>query len=252
MTLTVAERHLQDLGITEPDEIDLEAIAFAAGAQLRYRPLDGCEARIIGCDSRAIITVNSSGSEQRKRYSIAHELGHWHHHRGKCLVCRVEETLPQTTLSAERVADRYAADLIMPWYLFKPRVRQQPKFNFAAVTALADTFNSSLTATAIRLVESDHAPSLVVCHNRNGRKWFARSPSVPDRWFPRDTLDADSYAFDILFGAAKDDSHPRKIGADAWFDRWEAEKYELTEQSVRIRSNEILTLLQLTDARMLD
>ena len=252
MTLTIAERHLQDLGITEPEEIDLEAIAFDAGAQLRYRPLDGCEGRIIGRDNQAIITVNTRGSDRRKRYSVAHELGHWHHHRGKCLVCRVEETRPQTAMSPERVADGYAADLLMPWYLFKPRARQQPKFNFAAVTALADMFDTSLTATAIRLVESGYTPSLVVCHGQSGRRWFARSPSVPDRWFPRDTLDVESYAFDILFGTAEDDTQPHKIGADAWFDRWDAEKYELTEQSIRIRANEILTLIQITDTRMLD
>lgn len=252
MTLTIAERHLQDLGVTEPEEIDLEAIAFDAGAQLRYRLLDGCEARIIGRDNQAIITVNSRGSDRRKRYSVAHELGHWHHHRGKCLVCRVEETRPQTALSPERVADRYAADLLMPWYLFKPRARQQPKFNFEAVTALADMFDTSLTATAIRLVESEHTPSLVVCHGQNGRRWFARSPSVPDRWFPRDTLDVESNAFDILFGTAKDDTRSHKIGADAWFDRWDAEKYEMTEQSIRTCASEILTLIQITDMRMLD
>ena len=252
MMLTIAERHLQDLGITEPEEIDLEAIAFDAGAQLRYRPLDGCDARIIGYDNQAIITVNSRGSDRRKRYSVAHELGHWHHHRGKCLVCRVEETRPQTALSPERVADRYAADLLMPWYLFKPKARQQPKFNFAAVTALADMFDTSLTATAIRLVESDHTPSLAICHGQSGRKWFARSPSVPDRWFPRDTLDAESYAFEILFGTAKNDTQSHKIDADAWFGRWDAEKYELTEQSMRLGGREILTLIQITDPRMLD
>lgn len=47
MLLTPAERLLQELGITEPSEIDLDAIAFHAGARVRYRPLDGCEARIM-------------------------------------------------------------------------------------------------------------------------------------------------------------------------------------------------------------
>ena len=48
MLLSPAERLLQELGVTEPDEIDLEAIAYYVNARVRYRRLDGCEARIIG------------------------------------------------------------------------------------------------------------------------------------------------------------------------------------------------------------
>ena len=50
--LTAPERLLQDLGVTDPDDIDLEAIAWTMGAEVRYRPLDGCEARILGRDDR--------------------------------------------------------------------------------------------------------------------------------------------------------------------------------------------------------
>jgi Zn-dependent peptidase ImmA (M78 family) len=74
--LSSAERLLHDLGITEPKEIDLEAIAFHAGARVRRQPLDGCEARIVGHGDRAIITVNARSSYRRNRFSIAHELGH--------------------------------------------------------------------------------------------------------------------------------------------------------------------------------
>jgi hypothetical protein len=70
--VTSAERLLQELGVMEPGEIDLEAIAFHLGARVRYRPLDGCEARIIGSNDAAIITVNERSSYRRKRFSIAH------------------------------------------------------------------------------------------------------------------------------------------------------------------------------------
>jgi hypothetical protein len=60
--VTPAERLLQELGVTEPGEIDLEAIAFHLGAHVRYRTLDGCEARIIGSNDTAIITVNERSS----------------------------------------------------------------------------------------------------------------------------------------------------------------------------------------------
>ena len=190
MSLSAAERLLQELGITEPQEIDLEAIAYYVNARVKYRKLDGCEARIVGKDNEAIITINSSSAPHRKRFSIAHELGHWHHHRGKCLACRVEEYRPRDFASPERSADTYAADLLMPYYLFKPLARRQGKPTFKSITALAEIFDTSKTATTIRFVESDCSPALVVCHGPQGRKWFSRAPSVPQKWFPQSSLDA--------------------------------------------------------------
>lgn len=251
MSVTPAERLLHELGITEPAEIDLEAIAYYVNARVRFRPLDGCEARIIGNDDTAIITVNANSSCRRKRFSIAHELGHWHHHRGKCLACRAEEYKPHNTLSPERVADGYAADLLMPSYLFKPLAIKQGRPTNNAIVKRADTFNTSKEATAIRFVESDFTPALIVCHGPMGRKWFARAPSVPEKWFPKKSLDADSYAFDVQFGKKSDDPMPRKIRADAWFDRWDAERFEMYEQTMHNSTDETLTLLLLNDERML-
>jgi len=245
-----AERLLQELGVTEPDEIDLEAIAYHVGVQLRYRALDGCEARIIGYDDAAIITVNVASSVRRQRFSIAHELGHWHHHRGRVLACRVEEYVPQSTTPEERSANSYAADLVMPRYLFDPRAHQQGKLTFKVVNALAQTFDTSFTATAIRLIEGDHAPALLVRHGLQGRKWYVRAPSVAERWTPKQALDPDSRAFNILFGRAPNDPSPRKIGANVWFGDWEASRFDVHEQSVRVGDGEAITLILLSDSRM--
>lgn len=250
--MSPAERLLQELGVTDPKEIDLEAIAFHVKARVRYRALEGCEARIVGNDREAIITVNSTSSARRQRFSIAHELGHWHHDRGKCLACRLEDYRPSETRSPERIADGYAADLLMPYYLFRPLAREIGKPNFKTVEALAETFKASKVATAIRLVESNQAPTILVCHGPNGRKWFTRAQSVPKKWFPQDSLHPDSYAFGIQFGNSSDDATPHKIGADAWFDRRDADRFEVFEQTMRMSAQETLTLLQVSDAKMLD
>lgn len=247
-----AEKLLQELGVTNPAEIDLEAIAFHVNATVRFRPLDGCEARIIGRADRALITVKQDSHRRRKRFSIAHELGHWHHHRGKCLACRVDEYKPRRHVSPEQIADGYAADLLMPRYLFQPMARDHSRLNFATVEALAEAFDTSKTATAIRLVESDHSPAMLVCHGLEGRQWFTRAPSVPDRWFPQEQLDHDSYAFGIQFGADPDNSVSRKIGADAWFDRHGVDRFEIQEQTIRTGPAETLTLLIFIDDEMLE
>ncbi len=249
--LSRAEQLLQELGITEPDEIDLEAIAHYVGVRIRYRPLDGCEAHIVGYGDQAIITVNANGTVQRQRFSIAHELGHWHHHRGNSLACRVEEYQPQVTRAQEQIANAYAANLLMPPYLFKPLAEQHGKLTFKIVATLADTFNTSQIATAIRLVESDHTPALLVCHWPHGRKWFARAPSIPEHWYPKEELDPESSAFNVLFGRAPNTPTPRKISAGAWFDGWEASRFEVQEQSVRTGNGEIITRILMSDSAML-
>jgi len=140
----------------------------------------------------------------------------------------------------------------MPHYLFRPLAAQQEKLTFKSIFTLADAFDASRLATAIRLVENDHSPAVLLCHSPIGRKWFTRAPSVPQKWFPREALDAESHALGVQFGGNADDPLPCRVGADAWFDRWDADQFEVHEQTMRIGPNETLTLVTITDPKMLD
>ena len=248
-----AESVLQALGITDPSEIDLEAIAWHLGGRVKFCNLDGCEARIIGYGNNAIVRVQQHSHPRRRRFSIGHELGHWHYHRGRMLFCRSNEIGDdnRTVSHVERTANLYAADLILPRYLFNPIIQQFTRLDFDAIRKVASLFEASLTATAIRAVNSGYHSAVLVCHNRNGRKWFCRSSDVSDTWFPHNDLDYESFAFELLFGGGNEEKHPRLIGADAWFNRRDAQRFDVHEHSVRIANDEILTLLQIIDDGML-
>jgi hypothetical protein len=250
--LTAPELLLQELGVTEPGDIDLEAIAYHVGCEVRYRPLDGCEACILGAGDRAIITITTRCNERRQRFSLGHELGHWHYYRGRSSICRPDDigNLVRSALHPERIVDNYAAGLLLPRYLFEPRIIGAARPSFSTVEQLAIEFRTSITATALRLVEL--TPSVVlICHTSKGRKWFKAAADVPSRWFPRDDLDADSYAFDVLH-RDEDRSRIVKIGADAWFERNEASRYEIFEETIRVGASEILTLLTLSAREMIE
>lgn len=251
--LSAAEQLLQELGITEPGEIDLEAIAWHVGATVKYRMLDGCEARIVGAGDRAIITVNATSLPTRRRFSIGHEIGHWYYHRGRSLVCRSEEIGVHGDGAPwlERQADAFAANVLLSSYILRPYIAQFTALTFDVIRQVARVFTTSLPATAIRLVEQGFWPAMLVSHSQHGRRWFVRSPSLPEGWYPRDGLDSASHAFSILFGNEPDQTRPRAIGAYAWFGRREAAQYELQEQSVRTSEGEILSLLLVTDTKML-
>jgi hypothetical protein len=257
MSYSAPERLLRSLGIEKAEDIDLEAVAWSVGAKVKYRPLKSCEARICGCGDKAIISVDSTKIPQRRRFSVAHEIGHWTYHRGQLLVCRTGDIgsfggFRKGAFSPEFVADQFASELLLPAYILTPLLAQFRSLNLKTVGEISTAFEASRTATAIRLIQSNRFHAMLVCHGQKGRRWFLRPPCVPDRWFPRDDLDRESYAFETLFGSKVEQTHPRKIGADAWFDRREAERYEMLEHTFPLPNDEILTLLTFTDGEMME
>ncbi|WP_058743803.1 ImmA/IrrE family metallo-endopeptidase [Sphingomonas yabuuchiae] len=178
-----AERLLHDLGITKPGEIDVEVIACAVGVTVRYRRLGVGDARIVGLGDRAIITVDDRASRVRQRFSVAHELGHWHHHRGRRLICHVAEQ-QDGAAGCEREADGYAADLLMPRFMLEPLVAGIP-MSFGLVYQVASTFGVSAMAAALRLADVHPAAFALVVEEADGRRWFRRSAALNHRWFVR-------------------------------------------------------------------
>jgi hypothetical protein len=169
---------------------------------------------------------------------LAHEIGHWTHHRGLCLVCRAEDINRggDNRPVMEKTADRYAANLLMPPYLFRQAIGEHKRLSFQAVKAVAEGFRVSRISAAIQTIGMRHTPAPAGLPRPKGRKWFSRSTDGASHWLPRDDLDAASFAFDVLFGGKADCLTPRKVGADAWFDRRGADRYELREQTWRTPS----------------
>jgi Zn-dependent peptidase ImmA (M78 family) len=243
--VSAAERLLMGLGITRPEEIDLDAIAWHQGAAVKYRRMDAADATIVGTPRRAVIAVNSSTSPARQRFSLAHELGHWHYHRGQVLFCVPADigNFAGGPLDPERQADAFASDLILPRYLFRPKVLKLKRPTLAFARQIADEFSASMTATLTKIVNEDRFPMVLVCHNKSRRRWFRRSMMVPQYWFPRDDLDVQTFAFEILHSKGREDAFPRKNGAGAWFDFKNVDRYEIFEQSFPLPDDEVLTVL---------
>jgi len=242
------EALLQELGVQAPADIKVEPIAQYCGATIVYEPLTGCEAYIAGHGRRAIITVNSDASLPRRRFSAAHELGHWMRDRGQvAIACTERQFLAGwDDDDPERRANRYAADLLLPKFLFRPAARKKA-CTLATAGDLADMFRTSLTATAIRLVEEGDCPSMLVWFEASGRRWFARSPILPDAVWPHARPGRGSLAHALISGGRG----PRSgiVDANEWINHPRARDFEVHEDSVKI-GDSILTLLWWKDERM--
>jgi len=241
-THVAPEALLESLGISEASEIDIEAIAQHCGATVLYAPLVGCEARLLGHGDRAFITVRSDVARGRQRFSAAHELGHWMGDRERVARACDEKALTRewTAENPERRANRYAAELLLPRSMFSRSAKGRP-ITFETARDLAGVYQTSLTATAIRLVELGSAPSMIVCSSRLGRRWFIKGPDVP-ALFPREQPLSYTTAAGMLTGGTVIEG-PSEVCAEGWIDDPDSSRFSLVEDSIRISADLVLSLL---------
>lgn len=238
------ENLLKELGITKPEEIDIEAIAEFCNATIIPQRLHGSSARIIGFKDRAIITIDSQAKPERQRFSAGHELGHWMQDRGKLstFICGEKAFAAEWAQdNPERRANRYAKDLLIPEFMFKPLAKNR-EVTFETVIQLCRQFRTSLTATAIRLIELGSFPAMLVCNSNEGLKWFYRGKDVSSVLWPRDAPGAYTDAFDLLRGKSTANK-PVEVQASDWLTHHRSRYYSLLEDSRKITDNLVLSLL---------
>lgn len=248
-----AEELLAELGISDPADIELEAIAHCVGVEVEYKRLVNCEAQIIGYRDRAVVYVSPDTSPHRRRFSTGHELGHWHHHRGQSFVCRssdIGQPIDDKLKNAERQADAYSGDLILPPFMIGPRLERIGDVSLDGIADLASMFKASVTAAGIRVMKMTRQPLILVAHNLLGRTW--QWPSITaGRMRVRDDVDSRSSGFNSMVGGNKA-SIARKEPANYWFDRRHVEQFDLRVQSYRTIEGEVLTLIRLLDPKMIE
>lgn len=243
---------LKTLGIYEPEDIELELVAYSLNAEVKRAALSDCEGNIIGTDEKAIITVNNNVDTRRQRFSLGHELGHWVNDRGKNLTYRCDANdMRQRSIRKDNFrqqkevrANQFSAELIMPNHIFG-RYLNNLDINTDAVNYLANEFNVSRTSAAIRLTEVSSSPCMIVCWDQSGnRRWFSRNPIVPDFIWPHTKIMQPRDAFALSNGL--------EVDADKWINSENSEDYSVVE-SIFNNGYDFLSLIwwknedQLTD-----
>lgn len=246
--MSKAESILRSFGIDHPSQIDLEAIAFELGAKVRYRMLDGSEARIVGNGTTAIITVNKNHNFTRQRFSIAHELGHWVERHGEGgFICAKEDISPQNDAAknSEAIANGFAAQLILPSYLFDPIAEGMP-VSLDSADKIRKEFNAGLTATALKLVKGSGKAAAIVCYGLAGRQWFALSRVWPESLRLSAELNYDTEAFEMLYAADKTGKTTlRQEAATRWMTGRQAQDLKVRSQSVKLADGVVLSTISI-------
>jgi len=245
--LSPAERLLWSYGIVEPDQIDLDALAFDQGAHVRYRKLDGCEARLLAHASGAIISINAQSREGRRRFSLGHELAHWMCDRDRgSFICAKEQVGPQNAeaKSIEAYANAYSSQLILPDYLVVPRIeRKLTSLDFAEV--LRKEFKVSLTAAAIKLVKKATVPTCAVCFGQSKREWFVTNALFPYGLYIAKEMHAESEGFELLYGSVGGMTRLRKEPASRWFNGAGVFNMSAMAQSLKLPDDTVLSVISI-------
>ncbi len=169
---------LERCGLDDPTEIPLHIIVQGLGAYYEEKPLKKCEGRIVSNGSSTIITINSNITiEGKKRYALAHEIGHFAMHRDSIPIISDSELNFVDWLKRgphEQEANEFASEFLMPRSIFQLECKKK-KMSPELIKALASRFQTSLTSTILRYVQfGNHEVCVVYCSN-NKMKWWKKS-----------------------------------------------------------------------------
>jgi hypothetical protein len=226
---------------------DVRHIASTLGIAVRERPLERCEGMLVRIKGTAkgVIAVKASiREESRKRFTVAHELGHLllpgHDDYGVC-TSRVIETWAGEARDPEREANVFAAELLMPTTILQRQVGSDAP-SLRLLDGIAATFGTSLTASGYRFASlTPYAVALV--WSEGGRiRWAKRSDEFGGWIRLREKLDSRTFAADLLGGV---DVPPgaHRVPADAWLERADADSFLIEESRLLPSYDAVLTLL---------
>ena len=178
-----------------PDAVDLEIVRqmlpstpYGAGVREIKAPMvldiDSCEGMLVRNPKDTAewgIFYNGKASPERRRFTIAHELGHFVLHRGQrqSFNCDKESVYSgiDTIRVIEREADDFASNLLMPGDLLRDWIATQ-RIDFRVLGDIAQRFQVSREALCIRYLKFTTERAILVYWDNGYMKYEWRSSSA--------------------------------------------------------------------------
>ncbi len=234
--------------VGDASEISVRHFAAHRGAVVLESPLACAEARLVHKNgARAVIRVSNDIPQQgRKRFAVAHELGHWELHRSESqfdLFTGKDAVYSYGKSTLEIEANVFASELLMPESLFRPRCdRSDPSIQ--VISNLSQEFTTTLTATAVRYVDSCSECCAAVFSKDGKVTWF-RCRKEWGLWIRAGTrIGPNTYARDCFVGSRVPTTMER-VPLESWFpERVDLGRQPLLETSMVLGLyGTVLTLL---------
>jgi Zn-dependent peptidase ImmA (M78 family) len=215
-----AGRIVEELMIPDPENLDVCAIAYLRGVLVEESRLEGAQGRLVIRGDRAKVRVNSSIPEEgKKRFVVAHEIGHFELHRQETnlFTCKDEyfDLWRNQNPAAEREANLFASELLMPKRMFTEAASgMEPDLD--SVKLLTQRFGTSLTATGLRFLDCTVEPCAIVCSQNGLVQWWKGTNAFGRRISCGQRLSENTYALDFFKGGSLP-AERQEVLANAWF-----------------------------------
>jgi hypothetical protein len=192
-------------------------------------------------EGKFYICVNGNDKEERRRFTVCHEIAH------HVLGLPSEHSQPSWSYAKrspnEVLCDVFAAELLLPYTLFKP-LAEKVSVSFEVVEGLAKDFAASTTATGSRFAAVVSSPCAFVLSEQGAVRFASRSRALREAggWIaPRMSLPEGSISDRARKNGWSDG--PQEIDARLWLSDWKREGM-LVEDARYLRSwDQTLTLL---------
>jgi Zn-dependent peptidase ImmA (M78 family)/transcriptional regulator with XRE-family HTH domain len=183
----LANTIVEHYGPALPIPIPVQNIAEAVGIS-EINPITAADFEgLLITDSaktKGTIVYNAESSLERRRFTIAHEIGHFllpfHDSRAQCakndlgIIRSVD-----ARRAREAEANRFAAALLLPQQPFRADIRRLGKPDTRHILKLADKYNTSKEATARRYAELSDDPCAII-FSRNGQtRSYCKTNGLP-------------------------------------------------------------------------
>lgn len=222
---------------------------------IESRPIKGFEGALIPLrDHRQgwLVISNSQATPGRRRFTVAHEVGHYLLHRHRLpavgIFCKEEDVSRRSGKDMEKEADEFAAALLMPSHDLRRQIDPKSKPTLSELGALAERYGVSLTAAVLRWLEHTERRSVMVVSTEGYALWarsshqayktgrFIRTSGAPHE-IPAGSGAAQPHLIEECRAGI---AHP----AGVWFDE---EVEEITVHATAY--DKVISVLHLGDAR---
>jgi Zn-dependent peptidase ImmA (M78 family) len=225
--------------ILEQDEIELATFD---------QDHPGCAACLFRTPGWSGIMLPKGQTGGRRRFSIAHELGHFHipSHSDVSGYCRDSDLLAsEGGALKEWEANDFASELLMPQRFFTADAAARGlSIRSAIELADASMYDVSLMAASLRIVETTRQAAAIVVSTHGRVSWSRRSDNFR-LWLPgsRERVNHDTMAA-AAYRRVETSQDPRPVPISAWTDSAHRTRGELLESVYRIDSQEqVVSLL---------
>lgn len=245
-----AERIINEYRIGGPAELDLELIANAEGIIVEETDLGKLLGKITYDSNCGIIKINNRiKGEGQKRFTLAHELGHYFNEydlKMNPFYRHIDRfSLFNSGKKLEDDANEFAAELLMhkPW--FSKYIRDK-KLSMELLKEISNQFGVSISAAGFRYAEIGKYPCAIIFSTEGEIKWKAINEYFPFQYIKYKSRVPNESAAADFFAGREMQTCEDLIEAKYWFpeDRKIERGVYLFEQCFSMPGyNSVLTLL---------